>query len=354
MRSTKKPAPSQKIRSTSELAKALNLSRWTVSRVLNGHPGVHPDTVAKVQAAMQAYGFAPNPHAQGLRRGRVNRVGVCVPDADLLFLSKKLEHLRQTLDAAGVPLVVGLTDGSNEKEIETLNHFRASRVAAVALFASQLSEDHPAITQFGNTPVINIDPIAPLLRPKTAGSILSLRIDRSSGMKEAMAHLYELGHRHFATLGIDGEASYTRVRLEAIIGFLKSKNLPPETHLHRYPLPAEENYYRVGHQCATYFPSPATAILAVNDRVAIGLIDGLRHRGITVPEQYSIIGYDNMEVSEFIQPALTSIDAKPNQLAAQAASLLLAAMRNEPDLPQVHDIPTKLVIRASTGCARQP
>ncbi len=351
MRSTKKPVPQQKIRSTSELAKALNLSRWTVSRVLNGHPGVHPDTVARVQAAIQEYGFTPNPHAQGLRRGRLDRVGVCVPDADLLFLGKKLELLRQALDAAGVPLLVGLTDGTTEKEIETLNHFRASRVAAVALFASQLPVDHPAITQFGNIPLVSIDPIAPLHRRRKGA--LSVHINRASGMREAMAHLYDLGHRRFATLGIDGEGSYTQIRLRAVIDFLVSRGLSPETHLHRYPLPDIENMYEAGRQSAErYFPSPATAILTVNDRVAIGLLDGLRQRGIGVPEEYSVVGYDNMEVADYIHPALTTIDAKPRQLIEQAVTLLLAAMRNEAKTTAAQDLPSSLVIRSSTGCVR--
>ena len=353
MRSTKKPASPQKIRSTSELAKVLNLSRWTVSRVLNGHPGVHPDTVARVQAAIQEYGFTPNPHAQGLRRGRLDRVGVCVPDADLLFLGRKLELLHQTLDAAGVPLLVGLTDGSREEEIETLNHFRASRVAAVALFASQLPDDHPAITQLGSIPLVSIDPVAPLSRCRSGG-ILSVQIDRATGMREAMAHLYDLGHRHFATLGIDGEGSYTQIRLQAVVDFLVSKQLSPETHLHRYPLPDPDNLYEAGRLSAErYFPSPATAILALNDRVAIGLLDGLRQRGMHVPGDYSIVGYDNMEVAEYLYPALTTIDAKPRQLIEQAVALLLAAMRSETESATTQALPSSLVVRASTGCARR-
>lgn len=379
MRSTKNQQikiPNQRIRSTSELATALNLSRWTVSRVLNGHPGVHPDTVAKVQAAMSASGFAPNPLAQGLRRGRTNMIGVCVPEADQLFLGKKLEHLRQTLDAEGFQIVVGMTNGTGEEEIQTLKHFRASCVAGAVLFASRLPEDHPAITQFGETPLITVDPIGPTdpttppprprrASPHTLPPLPSLRINRTTGMKQAMEHLFSLGHRQIATLGISGEGAYTQMRLKGINQFLKSKGLIPAEQIRALPLPEAENLYEAGRlSAALYFapakrPRPAdhpTAILTVNDRVAIGLIEGFRQLGISVPEAFSVIGYDNMEVAPYFFPALTSIDAKPDRLMEQTTTLLLEAMRNEKSTLKTpaSGIPSALVIRHSTGPVPAP
>ena len=98
MRSTRKDS-GEEISSTAELAERLNLSRWTVSRVLNGHDGVRPETVARIQAAMSQYGFSPNALAQGLKTGHTNIIGICLPELEGLYLGQKLEFLRNALAA---------------------------------------------------------------------------------------------------------------------------------------------------------------------------------------------------------------------------------------------------------------
>ena len=337
------------IRSTTELARQLGLSRWTVSRVINGHDGVHEDTVKRVREAMQASGFSPNPLAQGLRRGRTNIIGVCVPEIEDFYLGPKLEFLRRTVSEQGFHLMIGMTDGNPATEIETLDHLRLLCVAGIISFASQLPSRNSAISRLreAKIPLLLVDPMTPELK-------CELGVDRASGMREATRHLLDLGHRRFATLGFDSGSVYSRSRLAAIQEVLHACELQAKPTLQQLPLPKEDSNYEAGRDAAKAFFTGnggeiPSAILAINDRVTMGLIDGLRALGMRVPEDLSIIGYDNMEAGAFFSPKLTTIDPSADILMAQTTTRLLRLIRNEEDsTDSIFRSPTRLIVREST------
>lgn len=358
------------IQSTSQLAKQLNLSRWTVSRVLNGHDDVRPDTAERVRAAMREYGFAPNPLAQGLRRGRTDIVGVCTPGLEDFNLSQKLDYLRSALAEESLQVMIGMTNNTLEEEIRTLNHFHLSRAAGVVLFATKLPPDHPAILQFtkAGTPLICVDPIShwptteslptPPAPEANPPHIAAIEVDRVAGMREATEHLLALGHRSIALLGILGESRYTVTRRQAVQQTVESASSQP-LQLHSFALPEASNLYMAGRlSAAAHFhpaqctPDSPTAILALNDRVAIGLIDGLQALGLCVPGDLSIIGYDNMEICPFLKPALTTIATQPEALIYETTQALLHHLNSSPKTEKPPTpITSTLFARSSTGPA---
>ncbi|MEI8233361.1 MAG: LacI family DNA-binding transcriptional regulator [Verrucomicrobiota bacterium] len=356
MRSIKNKKTAAGVHSTAELAKRLNLSRWTISRVLNGHDGVHPKTVARIQAAMSRYGFSPNALAQGLKTGCTNIIGICLPEIEGLYLGQKLEFLREALAAKGFHVMMGMTNGNAQEELATLSRFRELRVAGVILVASQIPPANAAIQQFlkSRTPLIQIDP---MMEPP-AGSIC---VDRGKGMKEAVRHLFDLGHRHIATLGFSRGCWYSQQRLQAILATYQEQGIKPQKYLHLIGLPWEEgSFYQRGrdiaatvwaHPCGTRRNAQSpTAVLALNDRLALGFIDGLRALGARVPEDVSVIGYDNMEVGAFVSPRLATIDARPDELIRTATERLLQRIHgNEPADEIFVSIPARLLRRESTG-----
>ena len=356
MRSTKNKKSLEDVTSTAELAKRLNLSRWTVSRVLNGHSGVHPKTVARIRAAMSEYGFAPNALAQGLKTGRTNIIGVCLPEIEGLYLGQKLEFLREALTAKGYHVMVGMTNGDAQEELATVSRFRDLRAAGVILVASRVSQTSVSIQSFlkSRTPLIQLDP---MIEPP-AGSIC---VDRAKGMRQATQHLLELGHRHIVPLGFSKDCRYSLQRLEGVIAAYKEKGLDSDKYVHPFYFPSDAgSFYEWGrdiaatiwkYSCGTQRnPANPTAVLALNDRLAIGFIDGLRQLGVRVPEDFSVIGYDNMEIGAFIAPQLTSIDAQPDELIREATERLLQRIRGEAAADEnVVSIPARLLCRGSTG-----
>jgi DNA-binding LacI/PurR family transcriptional regulator len=341
------------IRSTAELAKKLNLSRWTISRFLNGHPGVHPVTASRIQAAIEELGFTPNPLAQGLKTGRTKIIGICLPEIEGPYLAQKLDFLRKALSKEGYQVMAGMTHGDLREEVTILNRFRVLRAAGVILVASRFTPENLSLRRFQETriPLILLDPLAYPLQD-------SIRVDRSVGMKEAVKHLLRLGHRHITALGIGNSDLNGASRRKGMEETLVEEGLDPATFLHHIPLPSPSStYYEMGRLSAPLVwnkdqRNHSTAVLAWNDRVAIGLMDGLRAMDVRVPEDLSLIGYDNMEVSAFTSPALTTIDAQPDELVRTATEHLLAHIRQEPLDPMLPDlIATRLIIRGSTAAA---
>lgn len=353
MKSTKIKTCSAMIQSTSDLAQCLNLSRWTISRVLNGHTGVALETTRRVRNAMRELGFSPNSLARGLRKGTTNIIGICIPEIEGLYLGQKMEFLRQALAAEGWHAMVAITNGERQEEGEALSRFRTLHAAGVILFASQLSPHSPPVRQFHETqvPLIFVDPMT---RPPKG----SLCVDRSTGMREAVLHLFDLGHRHITALGLTGESHYTRSRLKGIADAYEERGLNPIKLVRQIALPScGGSFYEQGRASAALVwgkvaQKRPTALLTVNDRVAIGVMEGLRELGVRVPEDLSIIGYDNMEVTAFLSPQLTTIDAKPDELVSKATERLLQCIRgNEKATESPIVISTRLLVRASTAVA---
>ena len=356
MGSTKNTKFGPGIRSTAELAKKLDLSRWTISRFLNGHPGVHPVTAARIQAAIEEHGFTPNPLAQGLKTGRTKIIGICLPEIEGPYLAQKLDFLRQALAKEGYQVMAGMTHGDLREEVTLLNRFRVLRAAGVILVASRFTPDNLSLRRFQETqtPLILLDPLMVPLQD-------SIRVDRSVGMKEAVRHLFDLGHQYITALGIGNSDLYSTSRQKGIEAAYAERGLDPAKFLRHIPLPSNyTTYYELGRRSAPWVWNPSaknqpdrpTAILAWNDRVAIGLLDGLREMGVRVPEDLSVIGYDNMEVSAFTSPPLTTIDARPDELVQTATERLLALIGREPATATLPDtISTRLIVRGSTGAA---
>jgi len=354
MRSTKNTKFVPGIRSTAELAKRLDLSRWTISRFLNGHPGVHPVTAARIQAAIEELGFTPNPLAQGLKTGRTKIVGICLPEIEGPYLAQKLDFLRKALSKEGYQVMAGMTHGDLREEVTILNRFRVLRAAGVILVASRFTPDNLSLRRFQETqtPLILLDPLMYPLED-------SIHVDRSVGMKEAVEHLFDLGHQYITALGIGNSDLYSASRQRGIEAAYEERGWDPAKFVRHIPLPTPATtYYEMGRRSAPWVwnpaaknhPDRATAILAWNDRVAIGLLDGLREMGVRIPEDLSVIGYDNMEVSAFTSPPLTTIDARPDELVRLATEHLLAHIRQDDTLPTLtHSISTRLIIRGSTA-----
>lgn len=290
------------VRSTSQLARTLGLSRWTVSRALNGHKGISPATVERIRQAARRHGFAPNILARGLRAGKTDLLGVCVPDLVDYFLTDKIMHLQKAAATRGLDILLQIQDGTTESERHALERFAAMRCHGVLLIAPRLCPP-PRLT----TPVVCIDPLIP-------GTGAVVETDRPAAYADVLHHLHDLGHRRIASVGIDPRGAYGSQRIKGLQH--ACRNLRPTPHLiHFSTLPA-------GEQWEEFDRNPVTALIALNDRLALRLLQWARQRGLAVPQQLSVTGYDNMEIATLADPPLTSVDPHAAELMEQAVALL--------------------------------
>lgn len=333
------------IRSTAQLARTLGLSRWTISRALNGHAGVDPKTVERIQKVARQHGFAPSMLGRGLRRGRTDQVGICLPDLVDYFLTTKISLLQQSLQAGGFHPVLQIIDGTQETESAALERFAAMRCAGVVGIASQVTDSSTGLRCLSSAgiPFVRIDPV-------DSSHPDSVSTDRAAAMKDALAHFHALGHRQVVVAGFFAKSAYGLQRIKGLRDGCRRLKWNYQRDILFFPFPDADDDFSAGVRLAeTYLEKGKNipAILALNDRVALGLIRTLQTRGLRIPADVSVIGYDNTDFSPYALPPLTTIDPQVDLLIKEAVAMLDASM-NSLQTKSVF-IKPRLIPRASDG-----
>jgi DNA-binding LacI/PurR family transcriptional regulator len=349
--SSSKPKPPVVIRSTAEFARHVGLARTTVSRVLNGQPGLKPRTIERVQRALAETGFTPNAHALHLKGKRTSMIGICMEDLATPPAVRKLATLQRVLRSRGFSsLIEVFTPGTGR---EVVRHFLSMRVEAVVFIGHFHKEEIEAriaeLIALG-TPHLVIDHFG----LKNANTV---SLDRAAGMEAAVSHLYDLGHRLFGLLGVT-KGPVSRIdRLSGIHAALRARGLEFESavvsldHLHE-----RRNDFEYGRALATSFcrqPVRPTAFLGHNDEIAIGAMRGFQEAGLKLPRDVSLTGFNNQDICKMTSPTLTTIDQSIDTTIAAAAEVILSQLGKPPrGKPIVRTILPQLVIGESTGPAK--
>jgi DNA-binding LacI/PurR family transcriptional regulator len=344
------PKPDQPIASTTALARHLGLSRWTISRVLNGHPEVKAETVLRVREAMRELGFVPNPMARGLRGARTGMIGVCFQGFDIPIFVQKIAVLQGALRAAGYRALIELTDRDPDLEREVVRHFSAVKVEGVVLVGGPTPGDPAGVIRFlqdRQIPTVVIDPGFPVSLPV-------VEVDRRAGMRSVLTHLLDLGHERFALIGVDRTIVYGASRWSGIESIIEDRGLSLKEQFIALTEPGGDGMgYGYGRRLAERFlelDDQPTAVVALNDQVAIGAMARFQESALAVPHDISVVGFDNLESSAHVSPALTTVDQGVVSLMETAVAMLTRQLegressRSTPEL-----IRPSLVIRKSTG-----
>jgi DNA-binding LacI/PurR family transcriptional regulator len=348
---SKSRPPSLPIRSTAEFARYVGLSRSAISRVLNGRPGLRGDTIERVQQAIAETGFVPNAHARHLRGAPSALVGVCMENFLTPTAVAKLSALQRLLAAAGYSAVVEMSrPGAYDKVVR---HFLSLRVEAVVFIGhfepAELAQRVADLKRHRTTHLVVDNSGLPAVNTVT--------LDRAAAMRAVVEHLLALRHRRFGLLGLSGDFQTVTDRLEGLQAALRARGLDPArclvSHDERF---ARTEHFDYGRTLAASFAAERErpgAFIAVNDDTAIGALLEFQARGLRVPEDVSIVGFNNQAICLMTRPRLTSVDQRIEETASAAAEVLLAAIRGQRGpKASVRHIAAQLVVRESTGPAR--
>lgn len=344
--SKKSPKPktdeNRKVRSTLDLAKYLGLSEWTVSRAINGHPEVKQSTRERVLAAMQELGFQPNPLARGLNGKSTGLIGICFGHPRSPLVVDKIASLDEFLHEKSYRGVLAISTQNPEAEKTILSDFRRMRVDGVILIQSY-SQREDIDRWLGGLPAVHVDPVEPEIGP-------SVYFDRKQAMHLLVDHLYNLGHRTFGALGFSASNPW---RWHGLVSALEDHKLDPAKCLRSFELPAPGlEAFADGIQLAEIVLSskkPPTALLAVNDLVAVGASRHLVDCGFDIPGDFSMTGFDDLDVCQYVLPSITSINQSPRVSMRRAVEILLETIRNPSSGNEIATIDPVLRIRKSTG-----
>lgn len=345
---------SQKVNTTLALAQYLGLSRWTVSRALNGHPGVKTETVDRVKEAMNELGFSPNPLARGLRGGKTGVVGVCFQTFGTPVFSKKLIALQKALWGKGYRAIIELIENDAEAERQVIRHFQSLKVEGIIFVGGPHDENLSLVEEIcenSSLSIVAIDPFSKVNLPQ-------ISLDREYAMTLSMEKLFELGHRKIALFGIRDDIIYGTERVKALKGASKKLGLEWGKDVVTVSDDAFDGMnYEGGRRLASRFIErtlDCTAIMAINDQVAIGAMGCLQENGVSIPNDVSVMGFDNLDVSSHLHPTLASIDQCIDYSTTEAVDLLLGGIDGTGETTDSHlKVKPEVVEGESVGPVRK-
>jgi LacI family transcriptional regulator len=321
----------------SELA---GVSLATVSRVMNDSGKVSPKTRRKVEAAMQELGYSPNSIAQSLASRRSNSVGVLVPELHGPFFGVILSSIEAELRAAGKHVIITAGHSDEEVEKESIQFLSTRRCDALILYVYGLPDDYLAQLSESSVPIVFLNRLV----PDTESECISL--DNEHGGYIATKSLLDLGHREFAYIS---GPSWKRDSLKRLAGHrraLQEFGLELNEQL-MFEGNYEEASGRKGMQFLLESSLPFSALICGNDEMAAGAMVVAQEKGLTIPDDFSVIGFDNVFFSRLLHPTLATIDCPIREMGRMAARSILKNVYGEEDLEIQYRFEPSLVRRAS-------
>lgn len=324
-----------------DVARAAGVSVSTVSRALSAPEKVAAQTRIRVVEAAQALRYRPSRAARDLATGRTNNIALVIPDLENPYFSSLTKAFQSGAHMQGLQLFVIDTDEDATREPEVLARL-AGDVDGVILCSPRASDEQLLAVA---------DEVRVVTTNRHVPGLPAVLIDEEGSMGQAMRHLMALGHREIAYAGGPLTSWSDRHRRAAFNGFGEA-----DETVRLHDLGSFMPYFSGGVAAADLLlATPATAVVAFNDLMALGLLDRVKSRGVQVPAELSIASFDNTMFASAVTPHLTSVDFPRRMLARHALELLLS--REQPlagtagAQPPCKTLTTQLTIRASSGPA---
>jgi len=332
-----------------DIAKIAGVSSATVSRVINGSNLVRPNTADRVRRVIEEMKFFPNTNATTLKYGKSSTYGLIIPDITNPFFPEFIRCFEKILVENNQEMLMATTDFHSTRIQQSVRRMLVRKVDGVALLASEIETESIEALLHNCVPLVTMD------RRKVGPGLSDVVIDNISGMAPAIEHLKALGHTRIGYIGGSSKRSISDHRANAFMKVMKEFDLQVN---HDYM--QEGNYRITGGEAAMTeilrMSDRPTAILTANDLTAVGALRVLRQRGYTVPQDFSIVGFDDIELSDIIYPPLTTIRLPRFEFAEAFFRALKDAGKDPNAMGKKYSVGTSLVIRSSTGpvAAKKP
>jgi LacI family transcriptional regulator len=327
-----------------DVARLAEVHPGTVSRALNEQTRalVNQETAQRVLRAAEQLGYRPNPIARGLKTNRSFTVGVLIPDLTNPLFPPIVRGIEDRLDEAGYTALIVNTDNDVDRERSQMEAMRARQVDGFIAATARLDVELLAEAAAGGAPVVLVN------RSLENASVPAVTVDDRRGIGLAVDHVTDLGHRRVGHVAGPQNVSTGHLRH---LGFLEAM----ERQL--LPAPAARITFAAafvegdGAQACNELldqASEITAIVAANDRLAIGCYDALEARGLRCPDDISIVGFNDMPFVDRLRPPLTSVRVPQREIGTVAANLLIRQLSDGSRRHQEILLEPTLVVRSST------
>ncbi len=336
-----------------DIARAAGVAPSTVSRALSDHPSIPAETATRIKHLASELGYLPSAVARGLKTNRSRALGVIVSRIDDPFLSEILQSVEDVVQQAGYSLFVAATDRDFAREWAIVQAMGERRVDGLIVFSPNLSQQHARQLQRYGIPVVAID------NQSFEEYQFSVYHDHFYGSCQLTQHMIDLGHRKIAYLGNVRSGRATQERLN---GYRHTMAQAGYQVTDREIFHGPNGRLDVGVIGAHYFlelPERPTAIVCFNDLMAVGMMHTLQQAGVCVPDDCSVVGFDDIRYAAYTNPPLTTFAQPKYQLGQQAAQILMTLLgsadtKTNTFTPSARVLRGTLMIRSSTAPPRTP
>ena len=325
-----------------DIARQLNISISTVSRAIRNAPDVNSDTKKAVMALSEELNYHPNRLALSLKQKQTHNIGVIVPNLDYV-LSTMVKGIDEVALEAGYTVMVCQSNESFGREIVNTRRLLDSLVDGFIISVSSETKvfDHFRKIQEKEMPMVVFDRVTPHLEAP------SVRIDNMDGGFQATEHLIEQGYKRIAILAGPKNLGISNTRLDGYVNALNKYKIKvdPELMVH---CDFNQEYAYVATQELLISKKRPDAIFTISDRMAIGAMLAIKEKGLRMPQDIGLVGFNNEPITNLVTPKISSVDQPAFELGKIAAKLFIERLHNH-DMPNVEEVlKPKLCVRESS------
>lgn len=333
--------------SIEDIARTAGVSHSTVSRALRDSSLISVEVRERIQGLAREMGYTPNAIAQSLQTRQTGTIGLVVTSIADPFWGDVMKGVEEVARVSHLSVFLSASHNDPKQEMAIIEMFRRRRVDGILVAASRITNNYKKRLERIQVPTVLINSQA-----ESQNELLHwVSVDDRKGGQLAVEHLLHLGHRSIGYLGIENRPRSNRQRLEGYQSSLTSAGMPcHDAWVVVMPggeASLEEDVAAGQVALPRLLEAGVTAVFCYNDMLATGVLMACRERGIAVPEQLSVIGFDDIKLASYVTPPLTTIQQPRTELGRLATQVMLDLLNNCPG--QNHLLSPTLVLRASTA-----
>lgn len=325
-----------------DVAERASVSVTTVSHVINQSRPVSDELRGRVLAAMEELGYQPNTLARSLRRGETHTIGIIIPDSANPFFAEVARGIENTSFEHGYSVILCNTDNDLERESLYTDVLVKKQVDGILFVAAGLSAENIQALQKRGIPLVIVD------RQVSGVEVDSVLTDNVQGGLLATRHLIELGHNRIGCIVGPSDLTPSAAR---ITGYQQALNEAGISYDEALIVKGDFQYesgFEAANKLLSMDDSP-TAIFAFNDLMAVGALSNALERGLEIPTDLSVVGFDDVRPALYANPPITTVRQPKYEIGVLATQMLLERMHDPTLPPRTHVLETQLVIRHSTA-----
>ena len=324
--------------SIKDIAKAAGVSPSTVSRALSDHPRISLETKERIRGLAEEMRYTPSLLARSLVTQDTATIGVVITSVSDPFLAHLVTRIEEVAQKEGYSVFLSSSYLGPDRELEIVSAFHGRRTRGIIVIGSQVVDGYLQLHDRLPLPIV-------LTNCRTYP--YSVSTDNPAGVRQAIEHLLQLGHRRIAYIANPHSHRANLDRLTIYQQVLDENGVSPDSDLILEGDGALRGGFKVAHHLLILNPRP-TAVFCFNDMTAIGVLSGLHQAKIRAPEEMSVVGFDDVEFAAHCYPPLTTVRQPTDLMGQRLIHMLLALIQGQEDVgPEI--LPAEMVIRESTG-----